>query len=195
MNSRRDWSDYFRVTRDGEVSPLVLDALSYVNSEADKALDLGAGALRNSKYLASLRYSVDAVDSAPGLIDESHLADNEKINPIVSEFDKFQFPERHYDLIVAISALLFNPPDTFEAVIKSILSSLKIGGVFCANFSGVEDEWAGDPAMTFVQENELRQLLRDVEIIKFTESKRYTAKALGGKKWSHQFEVIAKRVD
>ena len=64
----------------------------------DRALDLACGMGRNSKFLASLGFKVDALDISPIAIES--LKNIENINAKEVDFDSYILPENSYDLIV-----------------------------------------------------------------------------------------------
>ncbi len=66
----RDWSAYYELTAAKPPSPLLVMALEYV-SPREKALDLGAGALKEAAYLLGQGFQVTVVDSEPSLEERS----------------------------------------------------------------------------------------------------------------------------
>ena len=64
----------------------------------NRALDLASGMGRNSKFLATLGFQVDALDISPIAIES--LKNIENINPKEVDFDSYVLPENSYDLIV-----------------------------------------------------------------------------------------------
>jgi 2-polyprenyl-3-methyl-5-hydroxy-6-metoxy-1,4-benzoquinol methylase len=63
-----------------------------------QALDLACGMGRNSKYLASLGFDVDALDISSVAIEQLQNIPN--INAVEVDFDTYTLPKEKYDLIV-----------------------------------------------------------------------------------------------
>lgn len=86
-----------------------------------KALDIACGMGRNSKYLASMGFEVDALDISSVAIDALH--DIPHIYPKEVDLDHYELLKNHYDLIICTNFLkreLFIP----------ITEALVEGGVF-----------------------------------------------------------------
>lgn len=188
------WQKYYQNTQNRPPSKLLLKALPYV-AERNIALDLGAGALNDSKYLISQGFKkVIAVDkeNIP-----SHLIDGLSANNftfIKSEFDKFEFLTNQFNLINAQYALPFNPPATFNQVWIALKNSLVAKGIFTGQLFGVRDEWnAGGSQKTFHSKEEALNLFSDMEIIEFEEVEKDGKLADGTPKYWHLFNIIARK--
>lgn len=84
------------------------------------ALDIACGMGRNAKYLASLGFSVDALDISSTAIDS--LQDIKNINAIEVDLDSYQLAHNHYDLIVCSYFL-------DRSLFPQIEDALKEGGI------------------------------------------------------------------
>ncbi len=191
--SQHDWSAYYDATRNGSHFRLLDEAIAAKLGDSSTALDLGAGALRNTRFLRSHGYEVDALDASPMFMEEAARINDSGVHAYNQTFDEFSYPENRYGIIVAASALTFNPPQTFWSVLQRIKASLAPGGVLCANFSGKRDEWAGDSEKSFVTREELLVAFADIDIVICEEWERDTPMAVGGMKHSHIIELIARR--
>ncbi len=188
------WLEFYEITKNKPPSPLLIKALQFVNVK-DDALDLGAGALRDTKFLIDSGFKhITAVDSEPLMIEAAKELNSSKLQAVTSNFNNFDYSREHYDLVNAQWALPFNPPDTFEETWNKVKNSLKKGGVFTGQFFGVNDEWnRPGTKMTFKTKDEVEKLLSDMEIIELTEEDKDSTTANGTPKHWHVFHVIARR--
>jgi cyclopropane fatty-acyl-phospholipid synthase-like methyltransferase len=86
-----------------------------------KALDIACGMGRNSKYLASMGFEVDALDISSVAIDSLQGIPN--IHPKEVDLDSYTLPENRYDLIISTNFLK-------RALFPQIRAALKEGGLF-----------------------------------------------------------------
>ena len=196
MNS--DWKNYYEQTKNRPPSKLLIKALPFVKDK-DCALDLGSGALKDSKYLLSEGFKeVRAVDKEPLPEDTaSNISDikDQRFHFTQSAFEKFEFPSNKFDLINASYSLPFILPDRFLMVWNSIKNSLKNGGVFTGQFFGVKDEWnTSKNNMTFHTLEEAKNLFKDFEILDFEEEEKDGQTADGQAKHWHVFHMIARKL-
>ncbi|NNM83952.1 class I SAM-dependent methyltransferase [Candidatus Parcubacteria bacterium] len=185
------FTKYLITTSGRKQSALLEEALGYVK-DGHFALDLGAGALNETKYLLSKGYTVDAVDSEPSFVD---FGKNLAANLIVSTFDTLDFPVGKYDLVNARYALPFNPPETFNAMFTRLATALKSGGIFIGQLFGLEDSWSDNKEMTFHTKTQVEALLdvNGLTILRLEEIKKEGKTALQGGKFWHVFDIIAKK--
>ncbi len=86
-----------------------------------QALDIACGMGRNSKYLASLGFEVDAFDISSVAIDG--LKNIPHIHPKEVDFDHDRLPKNHYDLIICTYYLK-------RELFSQITEALVDGGLF-----------------------------------------------------------------
>jgi SAM-dependent methyltransferase len=184
------WNEYLKRTANYTPRPLLQRALPLATPKG-KALDLGAGALNDARFLAENGFTVDAVDSNPEV--RSYLPENAPITLTISKIEDFDYPNAAYDLINAQFSLPFVAPERFTNTFQEIIASLAPGGIFCGQFFGPEDDWSDDTAMSFHTEEEIRELLSSIEIVSLEESKKSAKTAAGKDKFWHIFDVIAER--
>jgi SAM-dependent methyltransferase len=178
------WKDYIQKTKDKEPGSLLKEAVAF--ARLGNALDLGAGALNESRYLQSLGYDVTAVDSEPS-------ASAPDVNVVITDFNSYEFPKGAFALVNARYSLPFNGPG-FEQMFSRLKDSLADGGIFTGHFFGVEDEWNGTaPNILFHTADEVRTLLEGLEILKLDEEKGERETTCAGKKFAHLFSVIARK--
>jgi trans-aconitate methyltransferase len=108
-DSQKDnkWLEFYEITKNKPPSPLLVKAIKFVH-EKDSALDLGAGALRDTKLLLQSGFQrVTSVDSEPVMIDVSKDLKDSRLNAINSTFNDLKYLSDSYDLINAQWSLPF----------------------------------------------------------------------------------------
>lgn len=190
--SEKIWNEFHQKSKERPPHALLMEALTYV-IDKNKAIDIGAGSLRDSKLLLNEGFEVTAIDSNPVIQEVASSLDNDKLSAFTSSFEKFNFPENEYDVTSAMFALPFIKPEHFDSVILKIKSSVKSGGIFCGNFFGINDTWSINPVMTFHTKEQVTELLDGFEIIKFEEVEEDGTAVLGGMKHWHFFNVIGRK--
>ncbi len=190
--SENKWAEYVAKTKDIKPRPLLVKAAEMV-VEKNEAIDLGSGALNDARYLVSLGFKhITALDSKPVAADIYENFPKDIVTYEINTFADFEFKEDTYDLVSAQYALPFNPKESFNRVIDSIIKSLKLGGVFTGQFFGDRDEWNTPEAhMTFLSESEAKELLSVLNIVEFTEEEKEGNTATGKMKHWHVFHFIA----
>ena len=188
----KDWSDYYERTKNNEPSKLLKEAVNFVKNDG-KAIDIGAGALKDTRFLLEQGFEVTAIDGSELMAEKAEKIKNEKFHYFISSFADFNFPENSFDIASAMNSLPFNPPETFDAVFQKIKNSLIIGGIFCAKLFGIRDEWSNDSKMTFHTKEQVEKLLSDMEIVYFNEEEKDGTIANGTPKHWHTFDFIARK--
>lgn len=194
MKKQYAWSQYYDLTQDGQPSALLVRALPYVLHKGD-ALDVGAGALKDSKLLLSQGFNVTAVDSEPQVAELADKISSDKFELCITPFESFDFPKKKFDLVSAMMSLPFEKPQTFNAVFGRIKDSLKKGGIFCGQFFGLKDSWnVPNSQMTFHDSQEIAvDLAQGLEPIEFWEEEKEGMTARGAVKHWHVFHLIARK--
>jgi tellurite methyltransferase len=189
-----DWGHCYTFTKDSAPSPLVLRAAALAPGRG-RALDLGAGAGRDTRYLLAQGFQVTAVDAEPRSVAILSELPRDHLHVVQSTFAAFAFAaEAPYDLISAQFALPFMPRDHFADMFARLKAALAPGGIFAGQFFGVHDQWnTPDRAMTFHTRAEAEALLSDLEVIDFTEEDADSSTADGSAKHWHVFHVLARR--
>lgn len=189
---QKDWSEYYEITKSKPPTKLLVKALEYV-PEKDKAIDIGAGALKDARYLLEQGFDVTAIDKSPLMEQEAKALDNDNLHAFTTSFEDFNFHKNEYDIASSMFALPFTAPEHFEKVFNEIKLSLKKGGIFCGQFFGINDEWSKNPKMTFHTEEQVRDLFVDFEILSLKEIEEDGTTANGTPKHWHVFHVIARK--
>jgi SAM-dependent methyltransferase len=188
MTDKKDWSEYYNFTREQPPSQLLIEALSHVENTG-KAIDIGGGALRDTRYLLQKGFDVTVIDKSPLLEREASNIKNERLHLFVTSFEDFQFPVDEYILASAMHSLPHCDPEHFGRVIINIKSSLKKGGIFCGQMFGDHDQWSKTVEMTYLTADKAREYLKDMEIISFREEETEEGRT---KHW-HIFNFIARK--
>lgn len=188
-----DWERFYGFTKDSPSWPLVARAAALAPQKG-RALDLGAGAGRDTRYLLEQGFDVTAVDADPhAALYLSALAEPPCLSVVVSSFEDFPFATT-YDLISSQFALPFLPRDRFADIFARLKAALAPGGVFAGQFFGVHDEWnIPERNMTFHTRAEVESLLSDLDTIELTEEDADGTKADGSPKHWHIFHILARK--
>ena len=190
---KKDWSEYYKITKNKPPSKLLVRSLGYVKNKG-KAVDIGGGALKDTKYLLKQGFDVTVIDSSELMAKEAKKIKSKKLQYFVSSFDKFNFPENTFNIASAMYSLPFNSPNTFNNVFNNIKKSLIKDGIFCGQLFGVKDEWSKNSNITFHTKKQAEKLFSDMEIIDFKEEERDGETANGTLKHWHIFHFIVKKI-
>lgn len=191
--SNRSLDTYFENTKNFPPHKLLQEALPFVLTK-DRALDLGAGALRDSKLLLAGGFKeVVAVDASKELSAMAEGVGDQRLTAVTTRFEEYQFPPEYFDLVSSQFALPFCDPEEFAKVFESLLASLVPGGVFTGQLFGDRDRWAGEShkAKTFLTREQAEQVLAGLDVRKFNEVERDSLTADQTPKHWHYFEIIA----
>jgi tellurite methyltransferase len=187
-----DWGRFYTFTQDSPPWPLLIRAASLAPRNGHAALDLGAGAGRDTRYLLEQGFEVTAVDADPCSAELLSALPENHLQVVQSSFEDFTFAT--YDLISAQFALPFIPRSRFAEVFTRLKAALSPTGVFVGQFFGVNDQWnTPDHNMTFLTRAEALDLIRDLETIEFTEEDADGHTADGSPKHWHVFHILGRR--
>ena len=185
--------EYIEKTKDTGPRILVRTAMPYI-VDKDCALDLGAGALNDARYLIAEGFSsVTAVDKFDHAKEIGNSLPKEHFTFVVSAMENYDFPENTYDLVSAQFALPFIAPEKIESVLEKIKASLKKDGIFTGHFFGDRDEWVDSDIMNFHSAVNAKAEHSGLEIISFEEKEYDGGLADGGTKHWHVFDFIARK--
>lgn len=187
-----NWPAYINATKNKQPRQLLTQASKYLINKG-AALDLGAGALNESKYILGLGFKeVVAIDK------EENLGLINKINNSAFIFKKIKiedyiFPTNYFNLVNAQFVLPFIAREKIGKVMENIKNSLTSGGLFVGQFFGAKDSWKNSPSVCVYTEREIRDLLLGLDIVYFQEEEKDGPTALGGEKHWDIFHFIAKK--
>jgi SAM-dependent methyltransferase len=187
-----DWGRFYSFTKDSAPWPLLVRAAA-LTPLPGRALDLGAGAGRDTRYLLEQGFDVTAVDADPRAIALLSSLPETHLHVVQSSFEDFAFAT--YDLISAQFALPFIPRERFAEVFGRLTAALLPGGVFAGQFFGINDQWnTSDRAMTFLTRTEVEALLSELVVIELVEEDTDGHTADGSPKHWHVFHILARRL-
>lgn len=193
MYMSKIWKKYHQKTKNNPPRKLLIEALTFLESRKS-ALDLGAGALADSKYLLEQGFAVvTAVDKEALATEKTELPQSSKFEYVILPFEEFNFTQDAYDLVNAQFSLPFIIPEVFESVFANICSSLCTDGIFTGQLFGDRDEWNTNINMTFHQKQKAKDLFTNFELIAFTEKEHDSKTALGLLKHWHIYNFIARK--
>ena len=137
------------------------------------ALDLGSGRGRNTFYLNSIGFQVDAVDTASEQIDIlNDIRNKEGFEGITAKIYDINLADikKSYDLIISTVVFQHLLRDRVPGIIQNIQASTNIGGLnmIVAPMSTVDLPCPIDFSFSF-SENELREYYKDWEILDYRE--------------------------
>lgn len=193
-----DWLNYINVTRNKRPRQLLVQALPEVK-ERETALDLGSGALNDSRFLLSQGFAqVIAVDNAINETQAFELLDvsDELLSHfkfINSTIENFVFSEAEYSLVNVQFVLPFINQEKLSEVLEKIKKSLKPGGIFVGQFFGIRDGWSGFSQVGVLTEEEARHRLNGLEIIHFEEEEKDGEAITKEAKHCHIFNFIVRK--
>jgi len=185
------WGRYLRLAG-ADPRPTLLDALARF-SDPGLAVDLGAGAGRDSVELLRRGWSVIAIDREQEAIDRLRALagdDSAGLEARRSRFEEASWPR--CDLVNASFALPFCAPASFAPLWARIVESLRPGGRFCGQLFGERDQWAGS-GIVVVSRQELERLLAPFEVEHLDEEEADGSTVSGKPKHWHLFHVVARK--
>jgi SAM-dependent methyltransferase len=186
-----DWKRFVELTRDNPPWPLLTRAADLLPQKG-RALDLGAGGGRDTRYLLAQGFQVTAVDASPHSVAALSSVQAANLRVVQVAFEDFAFET--YDLINAQYTLPFVVPRRFRRLFARLKGALNPGGVFAGQFFGTRDQWnTPGRRMTFLTREQAEAQLRDLELIEFSEEELDGHVADGSPKHWHTFNIIARR--
>lgn len=189
-----DIKKYYEKTKDALPHENIKEFLKIENRKG-KAIDLGCGAGRDTIFLLKNNWNVLAIDRE----DTKDIISN-KLNK--EELERFRFIKQKFedieleknDLVVANFSLPFCNKKDFNELWNKIVKSISEDGYFVGNFFGLNDSWVNiKEQMVFLSKEEVLELLKPFDIIKFEEIEKDGKTALGTEKHWHIYEIIAKK--
>jgi len=188
-----DWATFYKHTRERPPWPRMIRAATLV-ARRERALDLGCGAGRDTRYLLDQGFEVTAVDADANAMAILATFPQERLRAVQASFGDFAF--ERYDLINAHFCLPFLPREQFYAVFGKVREALDPEGIFVGQFFGIHDQWNTPEraaAMTFLSREEALQALEGLDVIDFEEEDVDSVVADGSPKHWHVFHITARK--
>jgi tellurite methyltransferase len=185
------WRKFIAITAGQPAWPSLVRAAGLFDKPGD-ALDVGAGAGRDTAYLLEHGWRVTAVDSSPSAAAALARLANPKLKVVVERVQ--DFVPAAYHLVNAQFSLPFIPPATFEGAVERLQGSLRPRGVMAATFFGVNDGWnVRGSNMTFSTRAGIERLFDGWKVVELTEEDdKHGHTADGSPKHWHVFHLIAR---
>lgn len=188
----QSWSEHFQRTEHRPPNPLLLTAIDLV-VDRKAALDLGAGSLKDSKYLLESGFQqVTAIEQDPAAKKYRGKIPAHRLTLKTCYFEEMKLKPHTFNLITAQFALSFTSPPHLPEVMRKIIASLQPAGIFCGQFFGPKDSWnIPENHFTFVTAHTLKNWLKPLDIIHFKETQNDSTTIDGKAKHWHIFDIIA----
>lgn len=197
---KKEPKSYLEKTRYFPPTGILYQVIFSQNKYHKRALDLGCGSLRDSKFLVFCGYVVDAVDINP-LVKKyfdkwvKYLPKN-VVRLYITNVNDFHFQKKYYDIINAQNVFTFIPKIKVNKLLGKINNSLKKNGVFIGNFIGTDD-WSAKikphKNISFYSKEEVKNLLKNFKLISFKEKKGKGLDVDGIKRNIHEIIFIARK--
>jgi len=185
------WQQYIEKTKNNSPRRLLVRAIELVKNKGC-ALDIGAGALNDSRYLIEMGFGkVIALDieEVPEL---SKDFDNNIFTFQKIAIEDYDFPNNAFDLINAQFVLPFVSGNEIERVMIDMKKSLHTGGLLVGQFFGPKDSWSNRKDVTVFTKKEVEEFLKGLDIIFFEEEESDKKTPLESEKHWHTFHFIAR---
>lgn len=187
-----NWQPYIDKTKNKPPRELLVRALEFIK-EKKIALDLGAGALNDTKFLIESGFEkVIAIDSEENSEVLSGL-DKKIIFFKKRRIEEYDFPLETFNLVNAQFVLPFIAKDELPRVMRDIEISLKKDGIFVGQFFGPRDSWATHTDVSVYAQKEVEQFFAGMKVIYFKEEEKDYKTLLKKEKHWHIFHFIVRK--
>lgn len=165
--------------------------------EKPLAIDLGCGNGVDTFALLDGGFSVLAIDKNPDCLSElkQGVENNLRKNLVFQNlsFEDIDFLPSSY-IVNASFSLPFCHPDEFNKLWTIIKGGIKPKGFFCGHFFGPNDSWSSNNKMTFLDLQNIKELLGEFEIFVLEETSKAGKTISGKEKFWHVFHVVARKI-
>jgi len=186
--------DFYKITKNVRPRKHLSDALIF-GTHRGIALDVGAGALRDTKLLLSEGFEkVIALDKRAEVAGFAQELLNSKLEVVISDFSDFNFTPDTYDMLNAQYSLPFMNKETFKGAVENILLSVKKDGIFTGTFFGENDTCNNEEYdMGITSKKEVLNFFKNFKILSFLEKERDIIIDDKQTIHRHSYHVIARR--
>jgi SAM-dependent methyltransferase len=161
-------------------------------SEPGDALDLGAGAGRDTIHLLSRGWRVTAVDSSPAAVATLRRIDSPRLHVVQSSIEAFE--PGAYDLVNAQYSLPFIAPHKLDVAVHRVLKAVRPNGAICTLFFGPNDEWnRPGNEIVFMTRADVARLFTGWDVVELNEVEEDGKTADGSAKHWHTIHATARR--
>lgn len=185
------WKRFIAVTTGQPPWPELVRAAAMFERPGD-ALDVGAGAGRDTIHLLSRGWRVTAVDSSPSALEALRRIPSDRLTIVASTAQ--DFVPSTYDLVNAQYSLPFLGASHLDATVSRLRDAIRPRGIMCATFFGPRDEW-NQPGneLAFSSRNDVEDFFAGWDVIELDEAEEDGKTADGSAKHWHVFHVTARR--
>lgn len=158
----KKYSNTPRLLEDRNPSAKLVEALKYTKGQ--KVLEIACGTGRNSIYLAQNGFNIDAYDISDVAINHLKSLNIENLNTFQKDLENFSPKENEYDLIVQTNYL-------DREIFPNLKKALKKDGIIIIEtyMNHEENEKPPSNPTFLLQENELKDIFSDFEILAYEE--------------------------
>jgi hypothetical protein len=198
QNDDYDWKEYYELHKDVGHTLSLEKAVTQYCEDKGNALDIGAGNLRDTKFLLEKGFTVTAIDPSPASAAMAEQLNNPELTMVQEIIGTWDFPKDYFCLVNAEGILFHFSPQRLDIIMNKIKGSIKSGGVFSGNFLGVHDGWNNEGTdKNFFDREGIQELFAGFDIKQLGEGERdgtSAASEIEGtnipKHW-HMFRIIA----
>ncbi|HEY1041403.1 MAG TPA: class I SAM-dependent methyltransferase [Candidatus Paceibacterota bacterium] len=192
-----EWQEYYEKSKQLKPRWTLVQALEFVTNR-DSALDIGAGSLKDAKYLLQENFNhVTALDVEPVAQKDADALPSDKFNYIITPVESYDFPKNEYDFVSAQSVLPFLTNEEVSQVLENIMQSLKPDGILNGQIFGENEYWEkfSHPVQSIYTKEEAENLITSLggEVILFREVDRQEPNVHGSLRRFHYFNFIIKK--
>jgi len=191
QNDEARWRKFIAITAGQPAWPSLVRAAGLFAKPGD-ALDVGAGAGRDTAYLLEHGWRVTAVDSSPSAAKALARFASPKLEVVMAPVQ--DFVPATYDLVNAQFSLPFIPPAKFPGSVERLRGSVRPHGVMAATFFGTNDGWNTPGSnMTFSTRAGIERLFDGWKVVELAEEDdEHGHTADGSPKHWHAYQLIAR---
>lgn len=192
------WDAYYELSQERPPAAILAESVTYVNKK-ENACDLGAGTLRDARYLLDCGFQhVTTVDSSGPYIKLMEENQDPRIEMRNDDLDLFELPPDSFNLVSGQRVFHYTEGSSFAGgFIKNIAHILKSGGIFTATLFSEKDplnSGAHKEKGFFPTQEQLSSLLEaDFEIIKLEENQKDGETVDGKPVVNYVLELIARK--
>jgi SAM-dependent methyltransferase len=177
-----------------EPNSLVVGLLeNFPELKRGSALDLGAGNMRDAKYLLNSGFRrVTAIDISPDSLPHVRRG----IEFIQGDMRNYQPETRTFDLVIACNSLFYLTKEEVRQLFVTLYQSLQPEGLFAFNVLGPDDPLTQNPGTSFFTRHEIFNFADGFAYFEvgYCETRRTTKMPDGGTTYSHTFGVILQAI-
>lgn len=186
------WDTFNENTKDNPPRELYQEAIKLV-PPSSTCLDVGAGALVDTKDMLARGHHVVAIDSNPSLLRLAQQVGSPLLDPTITTMEGYDYGYERFDYINAMFSLPFIEAAAFNQTFKNIVTSLKPDGILAFHLFGDDDYRYGNQKMSFHTIDQARQLIDGLEVIVLREIKHKGKEVSGKENRSDVLQVIVKK--